>query len=132
MNVQITGGRAGCTLPMLLQGVQQQYRAGGRVIVLVPEQYTLQAEREIMDSLQLPGMLDLDVLSPTKLRRLISERGGRDSRTALDSQGRSMAISQALVDCRDDLIYYRRVASSVNLPLEFHLLGALLCSSFAH
>ena len=116
MTVQITGGRAGCTLPVLMSGIQQQYQAGGRVIVLVPEQYTLQAEREIMQALQLPGMLDLDVLSPTKLRRLIAERGGRPTCPPLDNRGRSMAISQALVTCKDDLVYYRRVAASVNLP----------------
>ena len=116
MTVQITGGRAGCTLPVLMAGVQQQYQAGGRVIVLVPEQYTLQAEREIIQALQLPGMLDLDMLSPTKLRRLIAERGGRPCVPPLDNRGRSMAISQALVTCKDDLVYYRRVAASVNLP----------------
>ena len=116
MQIELIGGRAGRTLPFLLEGVRRQKTGGGRIVVLVPEQYTLQAERELMQSLQLPGMLDLDVVSPTKLRRLIRERGGHDPRTALDGRGRSMALSQALVKCKDQLAYYKRVAASVNLP----------------
>ena len=116
MQIELLGGRAGRMLPVLLEGVRKQKADGGRVMVLVPEQYTLQAERELMLQLALPGMLDLDVVSPTKLRRLIRERGGHDPRTALDGRGRSMALSQALVACKEQLTYYRRVASSVNLP----------------
>lgn len=123
MQIQLIGGRAGQTLPVLLAGVAAQHQAGERVMVLVPEQYTLQAERELMQALHLPGMLDLDVVSPTKLRRLIHERGGRDKRAMLDARGRSMAISQALNACKDELTYYRRVVNSVHLPEK---LGAFI------
>ena len=40
---------------------------GGKMIVIVPEQYTLQTERELMDGLDVMGFFDLEVLSPSRL-----------------------------------------------------------------
>ena len=116
MKVDIWGGRAGTTLPFVIQGMGAQYRAGQRVLLLVPEQYTLQAERELVERLDLPGFLDMEVLSPSRLRRRIREIGGRDPIAPLDSRGSSMVISQALALCREDLRYYRRVAAAPSLP----------------
>ena len=39
------------------------YRAGSRVVLLVPEQYTLQAERDLLRDLSLPGFFRIDILS---------------------------------------------------------------------
>lgn len=76
--VRILGGRAGQLLPQLLPEIGRAHQAGKRVLLLVPEQYTLQAERELIDGLSLPGLIDLDVLSPRRLSQRIRERGGRD------------------------------------------------------
>lgn len=114
--VSILAGRAGQALPHLIDEIGRQYAAGDRVILLVPEQYTLQAERELVERLDLPGFLDLEVLSPTRLRRRIREQGGQDGLPPLDGRGRSMALSQALTLCREELAYYRRVAAAPSLP----------------
>ncbi len=114
--VHILGGRSGQVLPHLLRMIGEQYAQRQRIILLVPEQYTLQAERELIHTLNLPGLIDLDVLSPRRLSRRVAERGGRGKLAPLDDRGRSMALSQALNLCRDDLVYYRRVAQSPGLP----------------
>lgn len=114
--VQILGGRAGQVLPYLIQRIGQVYGQGQPVVLLVPEQYTLQAERELIDGLNLPGLIDLDVLSPKRLSRRVAERGGKSPLAPLDDRGRSMALSQALNLCREELVYYRRVAQSPGLP----------------
>lgn len=114
--VQILGGRAGQVLPCLIGRVGEMHRQGLPVVLLVPEQYTLQAERELIDGLNLPGLMDVDVLSPSRLARRVAERGGRSPLAPLDDRGRSMALSQALNLCREELVYYRRVAQSASLP----------------
>lgn len=114
--VRILGGRGGQVLPYILPEIGACHEAGGRVILLVPEQYTLQAERELVDGLGLPGLIDLDVLSPKRLTRRVRERGGHDPLAPLDDRGRSMALAQALLQCRKDLTYYRRVAEAPGLP----------------
>lgn len=120
--VRILGGRAGQILPHILPEIDRSRREGRRVMLLVPEQYTLQAERELIDGLNLPGLIDVDVLSPRRLNRRIHERGGRDPLAPLDDRGRSMAISQALNQCRDELVYYQRVAAQPGLPDKISVL----------
>ena len=120
--VRILGARAGQILPHILPEIDRSRREGRRVMLLVPEQYTLQAERELIDGLHLPGLIDVDVLSPRRLNRRIHERGGRDPLEPLDDRGRSMAISQALTLCRDELVYYQRVAAQPGLPDKISVL----------
>ncbi len=114
--VRILGGRAGQLLPQLLPEIGRAHHAGKRVLLLVPEQYTLQAERDLIDGLALPGLIDLDVLSPRRLSQRIRERGGRDPLPPLTDRGRVMALSQALALVRDDLTCYRSVADRPGLP----------------
>ena len=116
VEVRILGIRAAQTLPCLLSDIREKREAGYRTVVLVPEQYTLQAERELVEGLELPGLIDLDVMSPTRLDRLIRERAGSGALPALDDRGRAMALAQALMDVEEELHYYRRVARQPSLP----------------
>lgn len=114
--VKIIGARAGRLLGHILPLMDQARREGGRVMMLVPEQYTLQAERELVERLALPGLLDMDVLSPKRLTRRIREAGGHGPLLPLDERGRSMALAQVLLQTAEDLTYYRRVAQTPGLP----------------
>jgi len=40
-----------------------QENQGEKLILLVPEQYTLQAERDLLEHLQVPGIMKVEVLS---------------------------------------------------------------------
>jgi len=122
--VRIIGGRAGTLLPHILPMVDAFRRDGTRVILLVPEQYTLQAEREVIAGLNLPGLLDVEVLSPRRLTRKIRECGGHGPLAPLDASGRSMAIAQALTSVQEALAYYKRVALTPNLPDKLSVLLA--------
>ncbi|MBR6668722.1 MAG: PD-(D/E)XK nuclease family protein [Clostridia bacterium] len=124
MTVKIIGGRAGRLLPHILPKIGEASKAGTRVILLVPEQYTLQAEREIIAGLNLPGLLDIEVLSPRRLTRKIRECGGHVRLAPLDAAGRSMAIAQALTLVQDELTYYKRVALTPGLPDKMSVLMA--------
>ena len=75
-------------------------------ILLVPEQLTLTAERELMERLHLQGMFSLEVLSPSRLYEHILSDAGRDEREPLSDSGRRMAVSQALEKLENKLPYY--------------------------
>ena len=81
--VEIWGARAGQTQSRLFEEIRKCREAGQRVLLLVPEQYTLQAERELLEQLNLPGLLDLDVLSPRRLGRRIRESAGHSPKACL-------------------------------------------------
>lgn len=91
--------------------LDEKRRLGQDAILLVPEQLTLQAERDLMDRLHLDGLFLIDVLSPSRLYERILESSGRDSREPLSSSGRRMAVSLALERLEDKLGYYGALAS---------------------
>ncbi len=122
--VRIIGARAGQLMPCLLEQVEACRARGVRVLLLVPEQYTLQAERELIGGLKLPGLLDIDVLSPRRLTRRIRESGGHNGLAPLDDRGRAMALAQALTLVQEELVYYRRVALTPGLPEKLSALIA--------
>ena len=81
-----------------------------RMLVIVPEQYTLQTERELMDGLNAPGFFDLEVLSPSRLTERVFAVAGADGRTRIDARGKQLALSKALLQCRRQLKYYESAA----------------------
>ena len=95
--------------PWLFSQIAESRRQGRPVVLFVPEQYTLQAERDLMTGLGLKGLLNLDVVSPTKLKVLVAERAGSSGRKPLDEAGRAMALHQALHECSASLTYYQRL-----------------------
>ncbi len=78
----------------------------GRLIVIVPEQYTLQTERELMEGLRLPGFFDLEVLSPSRLTERVFSLAGSDGRVRIDARGKQLALAKTLLKCRKSLKYY--------------------------
>lgn len=76
------------------------------VLLLVPEQYTLQAELDVMDALNLPGSFRLQVMSPARLYSRIFERAGRPAGTRIDERGRVMMMYAALKQMKRDLVWY--------------------------
>ncbi|MBR4538089.1 MAG: PD-(D/E)XK nuclease family protein [Clostridia bacterium] len=79
---------------------------GGRMIVIVPEQYTLQTERELMDGLNLPGFFDLEVLSPSRLTERVFALTGSGGQVRIDARGKQLTLARVLLKCKNDLKYY--------------------------
>ena len=107
---QIIGAPARAQRRRLFSHLAESREAGRSAVLFVPEQYTLQAERDLLSGLNLPGLLNLDVVSPTKLKTLVRERAGFSGRRMLDDAGRAMALHQALQDCEKDLVYYQHLS----------------------
>ena len=109
-DVKILTARAHRLLPSVVAEIGVLHSTGKPSILLVPEQLTLQAERELMDRLGLDGFFWIQVLSPSRLSEQVLAAAGSDERRPLDASGRQMAISRALERCENDLGYYRSSA----------------------
>lgn len=80
-----------------------------RAIVIVPDQYTLEAENSIFDTLKDTSscLMDIEVLSMSRLgHRLISELGGV-KRTFIDKYGRHMILSHIARNKGEDLKVFK-------------------------
>ena len=110
-SIQIIGAGTAAQREWLYSRVAESREAGRTAVLYVPEQYTLQAERDLLTALHLPGLLNLDVISPTKLKVLVRERAGATGLEPLDEAGRAMAMHKAIQECGEDLIFYRRLSN---------------------
>ncbi|MDR3051458.1 MAG: PD-(D/E)XK nuclease family protein [Oscillospiraceae bacterium] len=112
MSVRILSGRTRRLLPHIVQEIGDAYRAGARCLLLVPEQFTLQAELELVERLRLPGFFDLDVLSPTRLTQRVFEAAGTPQRVAIDERGKGMVLRCALEELGPQLVFYRHTGGA--------------------
>ncbi len=104
--MHVLGGRAGWLWEPFSRIIRDSYAAGHEVILLVPEQYTLQAERDCLALLSAKGFFRLQVLSPSRLKDYVFEREGRDARVVIDERGRLLTMARSVWMRRDDLVFY--------------------------
>ena len=65
-----------------------------RVLIIVPDQYTLEAERQAFRYLNVTGLVGLDVFSMSRLGHNILRELGGGRRTFIDKYGRQMLLTQ--------------------------------------
>ena len=106
--IRIIGDRSGRVWPLVLRAAAESRRNGRNLILYVPEQYTLQAERDLIRGLKLPGLLDIRVISPRKLRRQVKERTGSGVRKPLNEFGQAMAVHRIMREKAKELSYYNK------------------------
>lgn len=81
-----------------------------KMILLVPEQYTLQAERDLIDHLRLPGLIHLEVFSITRLAERVFEETGGIKKVLINEQGRQMALRKVVEELSPHLSLYSRAS----------------------
>lgn len=99
-------------LPAVIAQIGSLVQREERCMLLVPSQYTLQAEIEVMTQLQLDGSFLIDVLSPGRLQERIFERAGRPDRVIFDERGKCMVLSEIIEQEKENLTVYRSTAES--------------------
>ena len=113
MKVVHIAGRAGSGKSRLIFNQikdQLDENNGRKLILLVPEQFTLQSERDLIQSLQLPGIMQVEVLSFDRLaERILDEVGGK-TRIMIDEQGRHMVLRRIIDDLAPELTIYQKVS----------------------
>ena len=91
--LHILGGRAGSGKSEAVAAMAAALqRAGGRAIVIVPEQYTYETERALSD--RAGGLLGIQVLSFQRLAERVLEQNGME-RPFLSPQGYRMVVRRA-------------------------------------
>ena len=116
---EVIYGRAGSLWDSVLRGVTESRAAGRQCILLVPEQYTLQAEKDLITDLKLKGLMDIDVLSPQRLQSRVREYAGGTGKRPLNERGRGLAMSRALLEEEEKLEYYGSAARLRGTAREF-------------
>ncbi len=100
-------GRSRRLWPRVLEEVGQAHGSGAkRLLVITPDQYTLQAELDLINQLHLPGLLNIIVLSPSRLLTQIFALAGSPQRVRVDGRGKAMVLLDVLQGARKELMFY--------------------------
>ena len=80
--------------------------------VVVPDQFTHQAEERAIRAFGSTGLMDTEVVSFTRLGQKILEETGGNTRVPLTEDGRRMLLSRILRENEDGLEAFRKMTRS--------------------
>lgn len=109
-------GKSRCLREMIIRRAGASLTGTGRdrtkYIVIVPEQYSLQTQRELVRDHPAGVLMNIDVLSFGRLAYRVFQETGEDKRTVLDEVGKSLLLRRVASRCEKDLqILHRGIHS---------------------
>jgi ATP-dependent helicase/nuclease subunit B len=113
MGLRIIYGRAGSgKSSFCLEDIKHKLEAGGTgpYIIIVPEQFSLQAEQRLIRRLGASGINGVEVLSFRRLAYRVFSSTGGVVHTHINSAGKSMLLYRAIDKQRDKLKVYARTS----------------------
>ena len=113
MSLRIIYGRAGSgKSSFCLEDIKQKLGEGGTgpYIIIVPEQFSLQAEQRLVRKLGASGINGVEVLSFRRLAYRVFSSTGGVVHTHINSAGKSMLLYRAIDKHRDKLKIYARTS----------------------
>ena len=78
---------------------------GQMYYVIVPEQFTMQTQKTLVEMHPDRGILNIDVLSFDRLAYRVLEEAGGDTRRVLEETGKNMVLQKLVQSCRKELVY---------------------------
>ncbi|QXM06535.1 helicase-exonuclease AddAB subunit AddB [Crassaminicella indica] len=100
-----------------------------KLILIVPEQFTLQAERDLIEKLDLPGIIDVEVLSFTRLAHKVLNEVGGITRIHINEQGKNMVLRKIIDEAEKSLSIYKKASQQDGFVAMFN---DLLCELKQH
>ena len=85
-----------------------------KILFLVPEQFTVEAERMLTDKLTAKGLIDIEVLSIKRLSNRILTKTKSEVPKTLDESGKSMVLSFILNELKEELICFNRLTNNAS------------------
>ncbi len=82
---------------------------GKRALVMVPDQYTLEAEKQAFRHLGVSSLMDIEIISATSLGNNILKEIGGNRRNFINKYGRHMLLYKSARERREDLKVFRGV-----------------------
>ena len=82
-------------------------------LIIVPEQFTMQTLKTLVEMHPGKGILNIDILSFERLAYSVFEETGGDNRKVLEDTGKSMVLQKMVQQHRKELAY---LGSQMNKP----------------
>lgn len=106
MSLQLILGSSGSGKSTLLykQIVEASIQSPDKkFLVIVPEQFTMQTQKELVALHPKKGLINIDILSFQRLAHRIFEEVGADRRTVLEETGKTLLLRRTALKCESEL-----------------------------
>lgn len=101
----------------ILERMKERYRRGRKMLLIVPDRFTLSYERALLDFLQIEGTFDIEVVSFSRLAdKTLDSRIHR----LLDNQSEVMLLRKVIEECKDRLVYYKNAAQFTGFAAQMY------------
>lgn len=80
-----------------------------KLIYIVPEQYTFQREKMMLDTIGEKSLLRCQVISFKRMAHRVFEECGGRTKDKISDSGRNMLIYKVLEQSKDELVYFNRI-----------------------
>jgi len=102
-------GKSACIFDRIIR--ESQDNPDKNYLVIVPEQFTLQTQKELVMRHPCKGIMNIDVLSFLRLAFRVFEELGTEQRMVLEDMGKSLIVKKVLLEQKNRLQYF---AANVN------------------
>lgn len=116
--LEINAYKINNSLKPMLDDIQDILTCKKNAIVLVPEHYTLQAEKDLIYNLKISGLFNVEVLSPKRLITRIIASNPTFNKNAIDISGEAIAISIIAHQINENLKYYKNCFNDTGVYTE--------------
>ncbi|MDM8534889.1 hypothetical protein QUF55_09345, partial [Clostridiaceae bacterium HSG29] len=96
------------------------------LIYLVPEQFNLEAEKQLINKMKLEGLINIDVLSFNRLVNNVLKSVGDIKKIEIDDFGKIMIIRKVLEKKKNDLEFYKKSVNKKGLIDKFNSLFKMI------
>ena len=79
---------------------------GKEYIIIVPEQFTMQTQKEIVELSPSKGIMNIEVQSFIRLAFRVFTELGAGNEPVLDDMGKTMILKKVLLDRQEELVYF--------------------------
>lgn len=101
----------------ILDRLREQYRAGSRHLLIVPDRFTLSYERAVLQALGKAGTFDVEVVS---FSRLADKVLGNRIYRLLDAQSEVMLLRKVIESCKDTLQCFASASNYTGFATEMY------------
>lgn len=130
MGLRFIIGRAGTgKTTRCMEEIIAKGKEGGRQVLIVPEQFTSQTERDLIAKSGQGAILAAEVLSFGRLAHRVFSKKGLGARIPLGEIGKSMALQKILLQEKNAILYFRSV---IDKPGFVEQLGLTLTEFFQY
>lgn len=113
MGIRFIFGRSGTgKSKFCLEQIKKKIDNGSdrKLILLVPEQYTFDTQKKLLDMVGEPGLLTSEVLSFKKMSHMVFDECGGRTNIRMQDTGKNMLIYKLLKDRGEELEYFNRMS----------------------